>query len=31
LGIARRAWLGPDDILNCLSADALLGKRSSPS
>ena len=31
LGIARRAWLGPDDILNCLSADALLGKRSSLS
>jgi DNA polymerase (family 10) len=24
LGIARRAWLGSDDILNCLSADALL-------
>jgi DNA polymerase (family 10) len=31
LGIARRAWLGPNDILNCLSAGALLGKRSSPS
>lgn len=31
LGIARRAWLGPDDILNCLSAHALLGKRSSLS
>jgi DNA polymerase (family 10) len=29
LGIARRAWLGPDDILNCLSADALLGKRAA--
>jgi DNA polymerase (family 10) len=27
LGIARRAWLGPDDILNCLDADELLGKR----
>lgn len=27
LGIARRAWLGPDDILNCLNADELLGKR----
>ena len=38
LGIARRAWLGPDDILNCLSADALLangaakqGRRGRPS
>ncbi|MBE3130541.1 MAG: DNA polymerase/3'-5' exonuclease PolX [Acidobacteria bacterium] len=31
LGIARRAWLEPGDILNCLGADALLGKRSSLS
>ncbi len=29
VGIARRAWLGPGDILNCLSADALLGKRAA--
>jgi len=27
LGIARRAWLGPGDILNCLGADELPGKR----
>jgi DNA polymerase (family 10) len=27
LGIARRAWLEPGDILNCLGADELLGKR----
>jgi hypothetical protein len=26
LGIARRAWLEKDDILNCLGADELLGK-----
>jgi DNA polymerase (family 10) len=26
LGIARRAWLGKDDILNCLGAGALLEK-----
>jgi DNA polymerase (family 10) len=27
LGIARRAWLEKNDILNCLSADKLLGKK----
>jgi DNA polymerase (family 10) len=26
VGIARRAWLEKDDVLNCLSAEALLGK-----
>ena len=29
LGIARRAWLGPGDILNCLSAESLLGKTAA--
>ncbi len=29
LGIARRAWLGPGDILNCLSADKLVGKTAA--
>lgn len=29
LGIARRAWLEPGDILNCLGADELLGKRAA--
>jgi DNA polymerase (family 10) len=29
LGIARRAWLGPGDILNCLRADDLLGKKAA--
>ena len=29
LGIARRAWLEPGDILNCLSAEALLGKTAA--
>jgi DNA polymerase (family 10) len=28
LGIARRAWLGKDDILNCLGADELLEKKA---
>lgn len=27
VGIARRAWLEKGDVLNCLSADELLGKR----
>ena len=29
LGIARRAWLGKDDILNCLGAGELLGKKAA--
>ncbi len=29
LGIARRAWLGRDDILNCLGARELLGTRTA--
>jgi DNA polymerase (family 10) len=28
LGIARRAWLGKSDVLNCLGTDELLGKKA---